>query len=144
MNVVMKGGTNDFHGSLYEFNQVSALKATQFFTNAAGQKKAVTRFNQYGGTVGGPIILPKIFNGRNKLFFFFAYEGIRQSEPEPTFSTVPTAAQRNGDFSALLTQGSSTNSMTRSPACCRTASCSASRSPATSSPRTVSAVARTS
>lgn len=106
VNVVMKGGTNDFHGTLYEFNQVSALKATQFFTNAAGQKKAVTRFNQYGGTVGGPIILPKLFNGRNKLFFFFAYEGIRQSEPEPTFSTVPTAAQRNGDFSQLLTQGS--------------------------------------
>jgi hypothetical protein len=106
VNVVMKGGTNDFHGSLYEFNQVSALKATQFFTNSASQRKAVTRFNQYGGTVGGPIILPKIFNGRNKLFFFFAYEGIRQSEPEPTFSTVPTAAQRNGDFSALLAQGS--------------------------------------
>ncbi|MDX1983268.1 MAG: carboxypeptidase regulatory-like domain-containing protein, partial [Bryobacteraceae bacterium] len=102
VNVVMKGGTNDFHGSLYEFHQNQRLKGTPFFTNAAGQKKPVTRFNQYGLTVGGPIILPKLFNGKNKLFFFFGYEGIRQSEPEPTFSTVPTEAQRGGDFSQLL------------------------------------------
>lgn len=106
VNVVMKGGTNDFHGSLYEFHQNQRLKATPFFTNSAGQKKPVTRFNQYGLTVGGPIIVPKIFNGRNKLFFFFGYEGIRQSEPEPTFSTVATEAERSGDFSRLLNVGS--------------------------------------
>lgn len=105
VNVVMKGGTNDFHGSAYLFNQVSALKATQFFTNAARQQKAVTRFNQYGLSAGGPILIPKVVNGRNRLFWFFAYEGIKQSEPEPTFSTVPTAQQRNGDFSALLSAG---------------------------------------
>jgi hypothetical protein len=102
VNVVMKGGTNDFHGSLYEFHQNQRLKATPFFTNQAGQKKPVTRFNQYGFTAGGPVILPKLFNGKNKLFFFFGYEGIRQSEPEPSFGTVATAAQRNGDFSQLL------------------------------------------
>jgi hypothetical protein len=107
VNVVMKGGTNDFHGSLYEFHQNNALKATPFFTNAAGRAKPVTRFNQYGLTVGGPVILPKIFNGRNRLFFFFGSEGIRQSEPEPTFSTVPTEAQRGGNFSQLLNVGSS-------------------------------------
>jgi hypothetical protein len=106
VNVVMKGGTNDFHGSLYEFHQNQALKATPFFTNSAGQKKPVTRFNQYGGTVGGPVLIPKLFNGRNKLFFFFGYEGIRQSEPEPSFSTVPTEAIRNGNLSQLLTVGS--------------------------------------
>lgn len=106
VNVVLKSGTNDFHGSAYEFNQVSRLKATPFFTNAAGQLKPVTRFNQYGLTVGGPVIVPKLVNGRNRLFFYFAYEGIRQSEPEPTFSTVPTQAQRNGDLSALLQVGS--------------------------------------
>ena len=104
VNVVMKGGTNQFHGSLYEFNQVSALKSTPFFTNAANQKKPVTRFNQFGGSIGGPIWIPKLVNGKNKIFFFFTYEGIKQSEPEPTFTTVATAAQRNGDFSALLGQ----------------------------------------
>lgn len=103
VNVVMKGGTNDFHGSLYEFHQNQRLKATPFFTNANSQVKPVTRFNQFGMTVGGPITIPKIINGKNKLFFFFGSEGIRQSEPEPTFSTVPTEAQRNGDFSQLLT-----------------------------------------
>ena len=106
VNVVMKGGTNDFHGSLYEFHQNQRLKATPFFTNANRQTKPVTRFNQFGLTVGGPIIIPKVINGKNKLFFFFGSEGIRQSEPEPTFSTVPTAAQRNGDFSQLLSVGS--------------------------------------
>ncbi|MFN0104595.1 MAG: carboxypeptidase regulatory-like domain-containing protein [Bryobacteraceae bacterium] len=102
VNVVMKGGTNDFHGSLYEFHQNQRLKATPFFTNANRQTKPVTRFNQYGLTVGGPVMIPKLINGKNKLFFFFGSEGIRQSEPEPTFSTVPTEAQRNGDFSQLL------------------------------------------
>ncbi|MBC7925513.1 MAG: TonB-dependent receptor, partial [Bryobacteraceae bacterium] len=106
VNVVMKGGTNDIHGSAYEFNQVSALKATPIFTQrAVGQRKPVTRFNQYGVTAGGPIYIPKLFNGRNRLFWFFAFEGIKQSEPEPTFSTVPTAAQRTGDFSSLLRVG---------------------------------------
>lgn len=106
VNVVMKGGTNELHGSLYEFHQNQRLKATPFFTNAAGQTKPVTRFNQFGLTVGGPVFIPKFFDGRNKLFFFFGSEGIRQSEPEPTFSTVATAAQRAGDMSQLLSVGS--------------------------------------
>jgi hypothetical protein len=105
VNVVMKGGTNEFHGTAYLFNQVSALKATPFFTNAAGQTKPVTRFNQYGITAGGPVLIPRLLNGKNKLFWFFAWEGIKQSEPEPTFSTVPTQAQRGGDFSGLLALG---------------------------------------
>jgi hypothetical protein len=105
VNVVMRGGTNDFHGSVYEFNQVSALKATPWFSKLAGQEKSVTRFNQYGVTAGGPIWIPKIVNGKNRLFWFYSYEGIRQSEPEPTYSTVPTAEERRGDFSALLRLG---------------------------------------
>lgn len=105
VNVVMKGGTNQFHGTAYEFNQVSRLKATPFFTNSAGGRKPVTRFNQYGVTAGGPVWIPKVVDGRNKLFFFFAWEGIKQSEPEPAFSNVPTAAQRRGDLSQLLSVG---------------------------------------
>ena len=104
-NVVMKGGTNGFHGSLYEFNQVSALAATPFFTNKAGQPKPVTRYNQWGETFGGPIWIPKVFNGRNKVFWFFANEDINDSFPEPQTLTVPTAAERGGDLSALLQAG---------------------------------------
>ena len=105
-NVILKGGSNTLHGSLYEFNQTSALAATPFFTNAAGLKNPVTRYNQYGFTVGGPVWIPKVFNGRNRLFWFFALEDINDSFPEPLTTTVPTAAERNGDFSALLAQGS--------------------------------------
>ena len=107
VNVVMKGGTNDFHGSIYEFNQVSALKATPIFTQRARQIKPVTRFNQYGITAGGPVVIPKLIDGRNRVFWFFSYEGIKQSEPEPTFSTVATQEMRNGDLSALLNINSS-------------------------------------
>ena len=104
-NVVMRGGTNSIHGSLYEFNQVSALQATNFFTNKAGQIKPVGRYNQWGGTAGGPLWVPKIFNGRNKVFWFFAMEEINDNFPEPQTVMVPTAAERTGDLSALLKVG---------------------------------------
>jgi len=101
-NVVLKSGSNALHGSAYEFNQVSALAATPFFTNKAGLRNPVTRFNQWGLTAGGPLWIPKVFNGKNKVFWFFGWEGINDSMPEPLTSTVPTQAERNGDFSALL------------------------------------------
>lgn len=106
VNVVMKGGTNSFHGSAYEFNQVSALAGTPFFINRAGQKKVVSRYNQWGVTAGGPVFIPKLYDGRDKLFVFVAYEGIKDAQPESLTSTVPTAAERRGDFSQLLTVGS--------------------------------------
>jgi hypothetical protein len=102
VHLVTKSGTNSFHGSAYEFNQVSRLAATQFFTNAAGQTKAVTRYNQWGMTTGGPVAIPKVYNGRSRVFFFFAYEGIKTGLPQPNTLTVPTAAERSGDFSKLL------------------------------------------
>ncbi len=105
-NVVMKSGTNDFHGSLYEFNQVSALAATPFFTNKSGQRKPVTRYNQWGETFGGPLWVPKILNGKNRVFWYFANEDINDSFPEPQTLTLPTAAERTGDLSALLAAGS--------------------------------------
>jgi hypothetical protein len=106
VNVVMKSGTNAFHGSAYDFNQISNLAATPFFNNRSGQKKAGARYNQYGATAGGPIVIPKVLNGRNRVFFFFAFEGIDNMASKPTFATVPTAAERTGDFSALLKLGS--------------------------------------
>lgn len=105
VNMVMKTGTNQLHGSAYWFNQVAALNATPYFTNAAGQPKPAMRFNQYGATAGAPVMLPKIFDGRNKAFVYFAYEGIKDAFPRPTVVTVPTEAWRRGDFSSLLASG---------------------------------------
>jgi hypothetical protein len=107
VQVITKGGTNGLHGSLSEFNQVNNTSATPFFTNAAGGHKTNFRQNQWGVTAGGPVILPKIYNGKDKVFWFFTYEGHRNSEPAPTYTTVPTANERKGDFSDLLKVGSS-------------------------------------
>lgn len=106
VNQITKSGTNKLHGTAYEFNQTSALESRNFFLSRSGQKLPVGRFNQYGTTLGGPVFLPKVFDGRNKLFFFFAYEGIKDSYPETITTTVPTAAERSGDFSQVLNSGS--------------------------------------
>ena len=106
VNIITRSGSNQFHGTLYEFNQNSAFNATPFFTNKASAKKPVSRFNQYGGSFSGPVTLPKIFDGKNKVFFMFAYEGVKDALPAPTTNTMPTAAERTGDFSALLNVGS--------------------------------------
>lgn len=108
-NQILKTGTNSLHGSLYEFNQPSTLDAVNFFTNKTGSAVPVTHFNQYGLTAGGPVVLPKVFNGRNKLFWFFAWENLSDAQPNNStlssstsnFTTVPTAAERAGNFSAL-------------------------------------------
>lgn len=105
INQLTRSGTNQFHGSLYEFNQVSALADTPWFTKRSGARKSVTRFNQYGGTIGGPVIVPHLYNGRDRLQFFFAYEGIQDNTPSPSVITVPTDAEKKGDFSALLPLG---------------------------------------
>jgi hypothetical protein len=97
-----KSGTNQFHGTASEFNQTSALAANQFFNNINGTPKTVTRQNDFGGTFGGPVWIPKIYNGKNKLFFFFAAEGFKDSTPTSKYYAVPTQAERNGDFSALI------------------------------------------
>ncbi|MGI8785293.1 MAG: TonB-dependent receptor [Acidobacteriota bacterium] len=112
VNVALKGGTNNFHGTLYEFVRNDILSGNDFFLNRANPPadknkdgkadRAPLRYNRYGGTAGGPIWIPKIYNGRSRSFFFFGYEGIKDQFPEPGLFTVPTDAQRNGDFSALL------------------------------------------
>jgi hypothetical protein len=105
VNIITKSGSNLFHGTLYEFNQNSAFNATPFFTNKASAKKPVSRFNQYGGSFSGPVRIPKLFDGRNKAFFMFAYEGVKDALPAPSTNTMPTAEERNGDLSALLRVG---------------------------------------
>lgn len=102
VNQVTKSGTNRNHGSLYEYGQWSALNDTPYFTKAAGKPKSVTRSNQFGGSFGGPVVIPKVFDGHNKVFIFGAFEEFLDNTPSPTYVTVPTAAERKGDFSALL------------------------------------------
>lgn len=105
VNVVMRGGTNALHGSLYEFNQIKNFAATPFFTNKAGGTKSSLIYNQWGMTAGGPVWIPKVIHGKDKLFWFFGYEGIHDALPEAQNVSVPTAAERQGDFSALLALG---------------------------------------
>jgi hypothetical protein len=116
-NHITKGGTNSFHGSLYEFNQISKLDANLFYSNKNNVGRPVTRYNQYGLTAGAPIVIPKVFNGKNRVFWFFAYETLNDSDPAnsvieggETVTSVPTAAERHGDFSALLKLNTATTS----------------------------------
>ncbi|HWB82600.1 MAG TPA: carboxypeptidase regulatory-like domain-containing protein [Bryobacteraceae bacterium] len=114
VNVVTKSGTNSLHGAAYIFNQTSRFDANTFFNNAKGVPRPPYHQNQYGVNGGGPVVIPKLFNGRNKVFWFFAWEGMRDSDPANSpvetgnpenFTSVPTEAERKGDFSQLLNAG---------------------------------------
>ena len=105
INTVTKGGTNTLHGELHEQLANSALDAPDFFQNRSGQSKAQYTDNRYGFSVGGPVFLPKIYNGKNKTFFFYAHERNQWGAPGTAEMTVPTLAERNGDFSKLLNVG---------------------------------------
>src|SRR5262245_54447621 len=76
-NVVTRSGTNDLHFSAYEFFRNDKLNANDFFANRAGTARAPFRFNQFGGTAGGPVWIPKLYNGRNRTFFFVNTEIVR-------------------------------------------------------------------
>lgn len=103
INQVTKSGTNALHGSAWEFNQPNTLTANDFFSNKSGTARPVTHFNQYGLTAGGPFYFPKLVDTRNKLFWFFAWEGIKDGQPNPNFQTVPTDAMKQGNFAGLAT-----------------------------------------
>jgi len=96
-NVTTKSGGNAFHGSIFEFTRNDAFDSKNFF---AVNKEKLTR-NQFGGTLGGPVMIPGMFDGRNKTFFFASYEGHRRQQGVTDVSIVPSAAQRQGDFSGL-------------------------------------------
>jgi hypothetical protein len=105
-NQISKSGTNKFHGTLSEFHQDNDLNAVPYFSKRTpGFRNPVSRQNQFGGTIGGPVIIPKVYNGKDRLFFYFAYEGFYDSGTGGANYSVPTLAERNGDFSALLAQG---------------------------------------
>jgi hypothetical protein len=100
VNIITKSGTNSLHGSLFEFLRNEKLNAANFFTHKLDGLKR----NQFGFTLGGPVVLPRIYNGKDHTFFFVSYQGTRvRSAPTSAFAIVPTAEQRNGDFSAVTT-----------------------------------------
>jgi len=127
VNITTKSGTNKFHGSASWFYQAAGcsslygstyqgraanhcdpLVAQPYLTKIGGAVPQATHQNQVAGTIGGPIWIPKVWDGRNKLFFFYAYEAVvGQVPPTATIGSVPTMAERTGDFSALLALGSS-------------------------------------
>ena len=100
INATFRSGTNDLHGVLYEFLRNSAFDAKNYFDSPT---KPIPPFhlNQFGANLSGPVVVPHIFNGKDKLFFFIDYEGKRQAQSQTYVSTVPTAAFKTGDFSAL-------------------------------------------
>ena len=106
LNMSLKSGTNGVHGQVYYFMQNPVFTANKFFRLAAG--KPQFRLYRWGGNVSGPVDIPKIYNGHNRTFFMYGYEGIWSFDPSPwVVESVPTAAQRTGDLSDLLTQGGS-------------------------------------
>ncbi len=109
-NVTTKAGTNQYHGDAYYFMRRYQLDANSISNKAANLPRysldPVTKANlgghtldDWGGTIGGPLSIPGLFNGKDRMFFFFAYENYHEVQPTPTLTTVPTLAERNGDFS---------------------------------------------
>jgi hypothetical protein len=105
VTISTKSGTEHFHGSLFEYTQNSAFDAAVWGSNVNGATlKPHKVFHTFGGSLGGPLEIPKLTHGRAKTFFFADYEGNRKRYSTPLFLFVPTAAMRTGDFSALGTQ----------------------------------------
>jgi hypothetical protein len=100
INLVSKSGTNKLHGAVYDYIQNTALNSHSFF-DAPGSPKQIQHYNQYGFDVGGPVFIPKAYNGRDRTFFFGSYEKINQVQQSTYISSSLTSAERGGDFSAI-------------------------------------------
>ncbi len=92
VNVVTRSGTNDFHGSVFEYFRDRELNANTWINNSVGRVRQPFHVNQFGATLGGPVIIPKVFNGKNKDFFFFNYDGQRRTLPNAVFLGTPIPA----------------------------------------------------
>ena len=103
VNLTLKSGTNQLHGSAFEFLRNEKLDARNYFTPANSDKPPFKR-NQYGLSLGGPVIIPRLYDGRNRTFFFGDFESTRIRETSTVVSTIPTQLMRTGDFSELLQQ----------------------------------------
>jgi hypothetical protein len=104
VNVSTRPGGNNYHGTVFDFLRNDALDAKNYDFIGTNPAKQPFRQNQYGFTLGGPVLVPKLFNGRNRLFFMFNYEALRARTTRVTTATTITQAMRNGDFSVVPTQ----------------------------------------
>jgi hypothetical protein len=98
-NTFLRSGTNELHGSAFGYIRSTDWLANNFFSNRAGQPIPDQPFKNYGGSIGGPVRVPKIYNGRDRTFFFVTGEAYRQYDASGTRLAVPTALERAGDFS---------------------------------------------
>src|ERR1700761_4569847 len=101
VDVISKSGTNELHGSLFEFLRNSDVDARTYF-NKIGTSFPSFRLNQFGGSLGGPVVIPKVYHGKDKTFFFVDYEGFRNSVQIFERGNIPTMRMRTGDFGELL------------------------------------------
>jgi outer membrane receptor protein involved in Fe transport len=101
-NVVTKSGTNDVHFTLYEFLRNDALNANDWFANRGGQSPPPLKFNQFGGTFGGPVSIPCVYRGRNRTFFFASVELVRFVQGITYTASVPQPVELSGDFSRTV------------------------------------------
>lgn len=104
VNVVTKSGSRELHGTVYEYLRNDKLDANDFFANRTGAGKVPLRQNQYGVSLGGPLMASKTARGRERTFWFLSWEGFRLRQGSTLFSTLPVAAQRAGDFSQQTRQ----------------------------------------
>ncbi|MBM3752384.1 MAG: TonB-dependent receptor [Acidobacteria bacterium] len=121
INVSTKGGSNQFHGALFEFLRNDKLDARPYFfkdpesPTQTAPLKAPYRQNQYGGTLSGPVVIPKLLNGKDKIFFMANYEGFKSRRSVPSFFTTMTPEMRGGDFSVVPGALQDPNTRVRTP-----------------------------
>jgi len=102
VQIISRSGTNDFHGQVFDYNQNTVFNANPWDQNRLGKERLAFNQNIFGAAVGGPVWLPKIYDGHSKTFFYFTYDGSRYRQGgEIVQGDVPTEAMRNGDFSAV-------------------------------------------
>ncbi len=136
VSALVSSGTSKYRGSVYEYFRNEALNANNYFNNSRGIRRPADRFNQFGGTIGGPLPILNFGEGvpvfsRDKTFFFFNYEGLRRTVPRQFTSTVPTTAFRNGDFSSSLGAFICRNTTTGATVTNATAGCPTGSTPVT-------------
>lgn len=105
VNVSTKGGTNQLHGEFHEWLRNSALETKNIFQNRSGQSLPVYQDNRFGNSLGGPVYIPKLYNGKNKTFWFYSWEANLFGTPQSYTTTVPTDKMRTGDLSEYLALG---------------------------------------
>lgn len=100
ISITTKSGTNELHGLLFDYYQSQRFNANNWLNNKLGRRKSVFHRNDYGANAGGPVLLPKVYDGRNKTYFFFSYEGYRWPQTiDPSPLTIPLPEMLQGDFS---------------------------------------------